>query len=150
MAHQLYMDDLAYNEDDHWADQANCQGLSSTIFEYQEKDSPLTKDMSFGERLAFNQKNFEEAAEICIECPVMFQCIAGATKDDKQWTVRGGEPPTRFAYEKTSGQLTGVGRERVCVRGHHLEFGGRCKECKRIAMASRRAAARAAKQVDTA
>lgn len=133
MAHQLYMQGMSYNTKDHWADQAQCKGKAFELFEYQEKDSPLAKGMTYRERLEFNTTNFELAAEICIECPVFFQCKEAATDEDRQWTVRGGEEPTRFQYERAQGVLDSTGKGRTCQRGHYLEFGGRCKLCKREA-----------------
>lgn len=122
-----------------WASRANCKGKAFELFEYQEKDSPLTKDMKFKERLAFNYQNFELAAEICIECPVFFECGSSATTEDKYWTVRGGEPPKRFAIEseqlarsgRPKGSKSKPGAPRTCKRGHYLPTGGRCKTCKR-------------------
>lgn len=125
--------------DSEWASRANCKGKAFELFEYQEKDSPLTKDMKFKERLAFNYQNFELAGEICIECPVFFQCGESATAEDKYWTVRAGEPPKRFDIESEqlarTGRPTGSkakpGAPRTCQRGHYLPTGGRCKTCKR-------------------
>lgn len=123
-----------------WEERANCKGKAFELFEYQEKDSPLTKDMKFKERLAFNYQNFELASEICIECPVMFECLNSATAEDRYWTVRGGEPPKRFDIEAEqlakTGRPTGSktvrpGEPRTCKRGHYLPNGGRCKDCKR-------------------
>lgn len=121
----------------HWEEQANCKGKAFELFEYQEKDSPLAKDLKFKERLAFNYANFELAGEICIECPVMLQCRESADDLDKYWTVRGGEPPGRFYEEKKHyeslgrpmGYKTPEG-DRVCQRGHLVPGGGRCKKCK--------------------
>lgn len=132
---QLWMEGWSYNESDHWADRANCKGKAFELFEYQDKDSPLAKGMSFRERIEFNTTNFELAAEICIECPVFFECKKAATDDDLTWTVRAGEIPTRFTYEKQLGEgYSGPGKPRTCQRGHYLEGGGRCKVCKREAM----------------
>ena len=125
---------------DEWEERANCKGKAFELFEYQEKDSPLTKDMSFKDRVAFNYQNFELAGEICIECPVMFECAKYASEQDKYWTVRGGEPPKRFEIEADQLARTGrpagstnskPGAPRTCKRGHFLPNGGRCKTCKR-------------------
>jgi hypothetical protein len=139
-----------------WARRANCKGKAVELFEYQEKDSPLTKDMKFKERLAFNYQNFELAAEICIECPVMFECLNSATDEDRYWTVRGGEPPKRFDIEADqlarTGRSTGPAKPkepRTCKRGHYVPNGGRCMACKRhtngILQKKTRAAAKAAR-----
>lgn len=131
MADQLYMQGMSYNETDHWADRANCAGKAYELFEYQEKDSPLARDMDFQERRAFNATNFELAAEICIECPVFIQCGESATVEDKQWTVRAGETPTRFAYEDK--RNAGPKVPRVCSKSHYVPNGGRCPACKNAA-----------------
>lgn len=125
--------------DSEWASRANCKGKAFELFEYQEKDSPLTKDMKFKERLAFNYQNFQLAGEICIECPVMFECLNSASEQDRYWTVRGGEPPKRFAMEseqlarleQSGGGKPKPGTPRTCQRGHYLPTGGRCRTCKR-------------------
>lgn len=134
-----YTANLSYGEPDHWEDQANCRGLAYELFEYQDADSPLVKDMTYEERLAFNAANFELAAEVCIECPVFFQCKEAANKDDLRWTVRAGEEPTRFFHEKRMGEdgkgnggdRWGGGDDRTCRRGHNVPGGGRCYTCKR-------------------
>jgi len=137
MAHQLYMQGMSYNREDAWQEQANCKNKAFELFEYQEKDSPLAKDMNFQERQEFNVANFELAAEICIECPVFLQCKESASADDKYWTVRAGEMPGRFNSE-----LPPEDPGRYCQRGHWLQAGGRCQFCKREAMKKRRANAK--------
>lgn len=133
------MEGWSYNQPDHWADKANCKGKAFELFEYQEKDSPLAAGMDFRERLEFNTTNFEMAAEICIECPVFFQCREAATEEDRRWTVRAGEEPTRFVNERVLGDdYKGPGKARTCQRGHFLEHGGRCNLCKNAAMRKRR------------
>ncbi|UVK59139.1 WhiB family transcription factor [Streptomyces phage JPandJE] len=130
-----------------WQVSANCAGKAFELFEYQEKDSPLAKDMSNMERLAFNHANFELAAEICIECPVFFECGEHATTEDKYWTVRAGEAPERFAHEAL--QVEGKskpGQPRTCQRGHYLPQGGRCNPCKLEGMKARREAQKNAVQ----
>lgn len=147
-----YAGNLSYGEPDHWADQANCRGLAYELFEYQEADSPLARDMTYEERLAFNAANFELAAEVCIECPVFFQCKDSANKDDLHWTVRAGEIPKRYNYDARMGPdgnggggyrtmwEDGVGR--TCKRGHALPKGGRCWTCKREVRSAREKRAR--------
>lgn len=147
-----YAGNLSYGEPDHWADQANCRGLAYELFEYQEADSPLAKDMTYEERVAFNAANFELAAEVCIECPVFFQCKDSANKDDLHWTVRAGEIPKRYNYDARMGPdgnggggyrtmwEDGVGR--TCKRGHALPKGGRCWTCKREVRSAREKRAR--------
>jgi hypothetical protein len=131
--------------EDRWEERANCKGKAFELFEYQEKDSPLTEGMNFKERIEFNKVNFELAGEICIECPVFFECEKNASPQERYWTVRGGEPPGRFDEE--SKRYDNVGRppgaknkqpravaspsDRVCQRGHVVKGGGRCKDCKR-------------------
>jgi hypothetical protein len=121
---------MSYDREPAWQEQANCKGKAFELFEYQEKDSPLAKGMSYRERLEFNDANFELAAEICIECPVFLQCGENATEEDRQWTVRAGEAPLRFADEKEG---LGSPAARVCQAGHFLPDGGRCKMCKKEA-----------------
>lgn len=148
-----YAGNLSYGEPDHWADRANCRGLAYELFEYQEADSPLVKDMTYEERLAFNAANFELAAEVCIECPVFFQCKEAANKDDLRWTVRAGEEPTRFFHEKRMGEggkgnggdKWGGGVGRTCRRGHEVPKGGRCWTCKRQSRVARDRRVRAEK-----
>lgn len=131
-----------YDREPAWEEKANCKGKAFELFEYQEKDSPLTDGMNFKERIEFNRVNFELAGEICIECPVMFECEKNASPTERYWTVRGGEPPGRFDEE--SKRYDNVGRkpgsknravasmsDRVCQRGHVVKGGGRCKDCKR-------------------
>lgn len=136
-------------DDSDWTERANCKGKAFELFEYQEKDSPLAAGMNFTERMEFNAANFEMAAEICIECPVFFQCRDSATPDEKRWTVRGGEPPTRWQYEKNqhAAKDKTAGNPRTCQRGHYVELGGRCKTCKREAMRKRRANEKAGRGV---
>lgn len=119
-----------------WEENANCQGKAFELFEYQDYESPLTKDMKLKARVEFNYANFQMAEEICIECPVFFQCGETATEDDKYWTVRGGEPPQRFLAEKEEYEAKGrprgaPGQDRTCNKGHLVRGGGRCPECKR-------------------
>lgn len=125
-----------YDPAERWEEKANCKGMAFTLFEYAEKDSPACKDMDYMTRMAFNRTNFELAAEICIECPVMFKCIESATTDERAWTVRGGLIPTRFINEAhrydNQGRPAKAGQDRICSRGHHVKGGGRCKDCKRI------------------
>jgi hypothetical protein len=131
--------------EDRWEERANCKGKAFELFEYQDKDSPLTEGMKFKDRIDFNRTNFQLAEEICIECPVFFECEANASPTERYWTVRGGNPPGRFDEE--SKRYDNVGRppgaknkqaravasptDRVCQRGHVVKGGGRCKDCKR-------------------
>lgn len=138
-----------------WADRANCKGKAFELFEYQEVDSPLAKDMKTKTRLQFNYTNFELAAEICIECPVFFECGEHATEDDKYWTVRQGEPPGRFTQEKEAYERKGKykpsrrdGEDRICQRGHLVKGGGRCRECKKATNQRHRARLKAASGVE--
>lgn len=122
-----------YDRPDHWSDKANCKGKAFELFEYQESDSPLAKDMNFKQRVEFNKANFDLAEEICIECPVFFQCKEDAAEEDKFWTVRGGEPPARFAgdperYAKNGRKPFAPG-DRTCGNGHFVPGGGKCKTC---------------------
>lgn len=133
---QLYMQHLSYDRPDEWRDKANCRDKTLELFEYTEKDSPLAKGMNFKERMAFNVANFELAEEICIECPVMFDCKTSATEDEKFWTVRGGEPPARYLLDPE--RYANVGKpaerlpngDRMCRRNHLVPGGGDCKQCK--------------------
>lgn len=135
---QLYMQQLSYDRPDQWQDKANCRGKTLELFEYTEKDSPLAKGMKFNERMAFNVANFELAEEICIECPVMFECKDAATEDEKFWTVRGGEVPSRYLLDpdryanvgRSAGGTNGVTQDRVCRNGHEVMGGGDCKQCR--------------------
>lgn len=132
---------------DHWADQAACKGLTFELFEYQEKDSPLAVGMKTKERLSFNSVNFALGEEVCIECPVFFQCRDEATEEEKFWTMRGGEPPGRFIQEKESWdrQMAGLVKGGdTCSRGHERTKPGRCMVCKREGQRAARAARRAA------
>lgn len=134
---QLYMQDLMYDRPEDWQDKANCRDKPLDLFEYTEQDSPLAAGMSFKQRLAFNQSNFEGAEEVCIECTVFFDCINAATPDEKFWTVRGGEAPGRFALDRDRYKNQGRPKKntfaeggRQCVRGHFVTGAGACKECK--------------------
>lgn len=134
---QLYMQDLMYDRPEQWQDRANCRDKPLDLFEYTEKDSPLAVGMSFKQRLAFNQSNFERAEEICIECAVFFDCANAATLDENFWTVRGGKAPARFALDKDRYKNQGRPKKstlseggRQCVRGHFVAGSGACKECK--------------------
>lgn len=136
MPEQLWMRTLSYDRPAHWSDRANCRGKAFELFEYQDADSPLAAGMSTAERRAFNDTNFELAAEICIECPVFFECKESATEEDRVWTVRAGEPPARSdADEARSLAYFASARKdpEVCARGHAVPGGGRCKTCKREA-----------------
>jgi hypothetical protein len=114
-----------------WESRANCKGKPVELFEYQEKNSPLARDMSFAERLIFNDSNFKQAEEICIECPVFFECGATATEEDRTWTVRQGEMPGRFQAEAEAAQgRPAKGAPRVCQRGHYQPNGGTCNRCR--------------------
>lgn len=135
---QLYMQDLMYDRPEQWQDKANCRGKALELFEYQEKDSPLAAGMSFKERLAFNQTNFQLAEEVCIECPVFFQCEQNATDEEKFWTVRGGNAPGRIEVDVQRYANQGrpkLGRVvdggRMCGRDHFVPGGGDCGECRK-------------------
>jgi hypothetical protein len=131
--------------EDRWEDSANCKGKAFELFEYQEKDSPLTEGMNFKQRIEFNRVNFELAGEICIECPVYFKCEEAASPTERYWTVRGGNPPGRFDEESKrydnverppgaknkQARAVAAPTDRVCQRGHVVKGGGRCKDCKR-------------------
>lgn len=90
--------------------------------------------MKMKERLEYNYRNFRRAEEICIECPVFFECGASASGDEKYWTVRQGEVPGRFATEKAHYErmlITGKPPANKCARGHDKPEGKRCPTCKR-------------------
>jgi hypothetical protein len=128
-------DVLDYDPDEKWAERANCKNKVFELFEYQDADSPATAGMKSKDRLEYNYNNFQRAAEICIECPVFFQCGTNATDDDKYWTVRQGEVPGRFLaekvdYEKMKARGGSVGTL-VCARGHEKPAGKRCPTCKK-------------------
>lgn len=142
MPAELWMEGWAYNESDHWAEDAKCSGMEPAIFTYTEKDDPIAKGMSYRERTEFNMANFELAEEVCIECPVFFQCRDAATEEDRQWTVRAGEQPLRF---KEEAEALKAPKARVCQRGHVVEDGGRCKACKYAALQRARARKRLTK-----
>ena len=118
-----------------WQELANCAGKAFELFEYQERNSPLCREMNFEQRLDFNRANFELASEICIECPVMLTCLSEATAEERRWTVRGGEYPHRFTAELQVAQNLEAGRgdgsDFICQRGHFVAGGGRCRTCKR-------------------
>lgn len=150
-----YLTPDSFTPPDQWQIKANCIGKAFELFEYQEKDSPLAKDMSFKARIAFNHANFELAADICIECPVFFECGENATLEDRTWTVRQGEPPIRFEAEaehlsKLGRPSNNPGMPRTCQRGHFLPAGGRCNQCKLDGMKAKREARRAAREVANA
>lgn len=135
---QLYMQQMSYDKPEQWQDKANCRDKTLELFEYTEKDSPLAKGMNFKERMAFNQANFELAEQICIECPVFFECKDSATEDEKFWTVRGGEPPARYLLDperyakvgRPAGRKNGETADRMCKNGHEVKGGGDCKACR--------------------
>jgi hypothetical protein len=132
--------------EDEWTLRANCRGKPPGLFEFYERDSPACEGMNHQQRVEFNDTNFRLAEEICIECPVMLKCGEAADRDDKYWTVRGGLPPVGLVNDakryanvgrpvgaRTRNPKTGkpVG-DRECGRGHLVQGGGRCKECKRV------------------
>lgn len=134
-----------------WEERANCKGHPVELFEYQEKDSPLCVDMTWKQRVAFNAHNFVKAEEVCIECPVFFECGANASTEDKYWTVRQGETPGRFNTEadhlsKVGRPTSKPGEPRTCKAGHFLPQGGRCMTCKREKNTIRQRAVRAAEK----
>ncbi len=112
-----------------WADRANCKNKAFELFEYQDHESPLTKDMTRPERIEMNQANFDRAGEICIECTVFFECLASATAEDRDWTVRGGEVPLKFQSELKWYASVSAKSDYTCKNGHFVEGGGRCMEC---------------------
>lgn len=123
-----------YDPAEPWADRANCKNKAFELFEYQEEDSPAVAGLKIKERLEYNYRNFQRAEEICIECPVFFECGASASSDEKYWTVRQGEIPGRFATEKaTYEHMRDVGKPptNVCARGHEKPTGKRCPTCKK-------------------
>lgn len=135
-------------EDAGWASRANCVGQPADWFEYQEKDSPKAKGLDWKQRVLMNENNYRQAQEICIECPVFFECGRAATDEDKYWTVRQGEPSGRSVADAE--HLSKVGRPastedaRICHRGHFIPGRGRCNECRKINKKLQRERAKAA------
>lgn len=122
-----------------WTEDANCVGKATEIFDYQDLESPLAEGLSRRERLEMNQANHTLAEEICIECPVFFQCKDAASEDDLFYTVRAGEKPGALVKEEAR-----FGPQaRVCKRGHDVPHGGRCVECRNHARRLRRKASKA-------
>jgi hypothetical protein len=119
-----------------WASRANCVGQPADWFEYQEKDSPKAKGLDWKQRVMLNDANYSEAEQICLDCPVFFECGAAADEMDKYWTVRMGERPGRAVAD--ADHLAKVGRPssdaeaRICHRGHFVPDRGRCGECRKI------------------
>lgn len=138
-----------------WAERANCVGHPAQLFEYQEKDSPLTSGMTNKVRIAFNAHNFVKAEEVCIECPVFFECGENASTEDKFWTVRQGQAPGRLASDSNTSRRLGKarpkpGEPRTCQAGHFLPNGGRCMPCRREKNKIRQRAVRAAEKAAAA
>ena len=106
-----------------WGQQANCIDEDPLLFEHSD-------DLSIEE----SQANFDTATEICIECPVFFQCGESATDADRYWTVRAGMPPVRFmdGLRRAEGTPTprGAGVDRTCGHGHYVPGGGICRDCR--------------------
>lgn len=140
---------LSYTKNNPWQERAKCAGMAPEIFEYVEKQSPVAKGMSNGARLDMNIANAQLAEEICIECPVFFECGKAANDEDRRWTTRQGEMPGRLVSdietrERNAGRdpKTGQRLDRTCDRGHLVLGGGRCKQCKADARKARRQAAK--------
>jgi hypothetical protein len=123
--YEIFMQEMGYKKPDDWRADAKCVGHPSELFELSEADSPQAVGMTLSELAEHNRLNFIQAGEICIECPVFWQCKEDATDEDRRWTVRAGEPPTGIQYQ--------------CSRGHILDEPGRCVECKRQVMKDYRA-----------
>ncbi len=127
-----------YEPDHPWTHDAKCRGMAYELFEYQETSSPLAAGMNFKERLDFNQANHALAEEICIECPVFFQCLDAAGATDRRYTVRGGEKPRAleadedaWADGKHISPARGIKLKTTCKFGHdRSQPGGRCRECR--------------------
>ncbi len=109
---------MSYEKDPTWQEDAKCGSYPSEWFNVLDHDSPGMEGKSRRELLFLNLANYGLAEEVCIECPVFFQCKQDATEDDLKYTVRGGEKPTIL----TATNLCKSGR-------HELSEPGRCKEC---------------------
>ncbi len=117
--YEIYMQEMSYSKQpDDWREQANCVGYPPEWFEMIERGSPLSEGLSYAQLALLNRRNHQAAGEVCIECPVFFECRDSATEDDRNFTVRGGEPPG--------------GRVPMCRSGkHEMSELGRCLECKK-------------------
>lgn len=71
-----------------WRDKAICVTRDPEDFTYVESGNG-----GMGE-LKQNKDRLLEAADFCLDCPVMFECLDSATLNERFWTVRGGELPT--------------------------------------------------------
>jgi len=88
------MESFAYDdpETSHRWRGALCLEEEASLFEYDPKEWPNKKKADW-------KLDIEYAMDACIECPLMVQCGAQANFLDREWTVRGGLPPQRYARD---------------------------------------------------
>lgn len=71
---------------------ALCLEEKPSLFEYDPLEWPGRTPEEW-------QLDIEYAMDVCIECPLMVRCGAEANAEDREWSVRGGLPPKRYARD---------------------------------------------------
>lgn len=99
-----------------WVEQAACKGRSE-LFDILDKDR--YPNMSRVKLKYLNNSNFLKAKAICDTCPVIKECQASATAEDREFTFRAGNPPTGYTF-RNYGRPSKGGRPRnaFCSQGH--------------------------------
>lgn len=74
--------------DEEWKLQARCRGEDPTLF-FPVLDKPDAHNKRGTSRRIYNQR-VRKAQEICLECPVIGECLSYALKTDTRHGVWGG------------------------------------------------------------
>jgi hypothetical protein len=126
---------------DMWQDNAACKGADPVLFELLNEDHPASEALNRTDMFHQNVENFEDAATYCERCPVLAECLASASDDDLDWTVRGGRTPRKFTglpvgrprkHNPNSGKRNKIvnGKKR-CSKGHEYDVNAaRCPQCR--------------------
>lgn len=127
-------------ETSHWSDGAACSDADPELFTIIERGSKRAARMTDLERLDLNKENHEDAKSYCDRCPVLDACLANASQDDLEWTVRAGRSPLMFTG-LTPGRpvrRSETYRSNICGQGHYREIGKKCKRCENDRQVERR------------
>lgn len=75
--------------------EALCFGDIPQRYEYDPDEYPLKEAAEW-------KSDIEHAIDVCISCPIMIQCGASATLEERTWTVRGGLEPLAYIDQQVS------------------------------------------------
>ena len=114
-----------------WKDDASCQSLPAEWFELD--DQMMDR---LGEAPEEQHLLISKGLKVCNTCPVKKQCLSSASKDDKKYTTRGGQPPEGLFMYPNRDMAKRFKRDKECKQGHD-EWSTRkdgivyCVPCKR-------------------